>query len=228
MMRIAGMAWVEGPWLSRGLAGAIGLAIAMGNVAGAAAQMSRASEQPERSPDRADEVLTWRYQYRKIRHPQGFWAIELPFGWNAPIVDGYQAVFYSESIAPATKPDELLAPSRSLLRLDVVMLDRSKPAAEAELLANAQAQGMDLVERSRLTVAGRSAERWLFSGGNTFDRTSMTLLPIADDLSLLLVGSYNMDGDATGPARLDRLQRSIELFFDRPTDPRSPAQQLMP
>lgn len=227
-MRMTGMAWVEGSWLSRGLAGAIGLAIAIGNMAGAAAQVSRAAEQPERSPDRADEVLTWRYQYRKIRHPQGFWAIELPFGWNAPIIDGYQAVFYSESIAPAPKPDELLAPSRSLLRLDVVMLDRSKAQAEAELLANAQAQGMNLLERSHLTVAGRSAERWLFAGGATFDRTSMTLLPISNDLSLLLVGSYNAEGDAAGPARLDRLQRSIELFFDRPTDARSPAQQLMP
>lgn len=213
-----------------GWAGTVGLAIGLviGWSGGAAAQVSRLSGEPDRSPEPSSNALTWRYQYRKIRHPQGFWAIELPFGWNAPLIDGYQAVFYSESIAPATQPDKLLAPSRSLLRLDLVMLDRSKAQAETELLANAQAQGMDLLAQSHLTVAGRSAQRWLFAGGNTFDRTSMTLLPIADDLSLLLVGSYNVDGDETGPARLDRLQSSIELFFDRPTDPRSPAQQLMP
>jgi hypothetical protein len=64
--------------------------------------------------------------------------------------------------------------------------------------------------------------------GPEFDRTWFTLIPVTPRLSLLLVGSYNPRDNPTAEAVLTKIHRSIELFFEQPTDIRTPAQQLLP
>lgn len=206
--------------------------------------------------------LDWRYQYRKVRHPQGFWAIELPIDWNMPLHRDYHSVFYSEPIAPSRgwQPKPL---PRSLIRLDLVLLDQSMEAAETDLTTRAEAAGLTLTERSTLSLAGRSAVRMVLDrvisdrvisdqvisdqampnpvsseakdakdtkpeAGPEFDRTWLTLIPVTPRLSLLLVGSYNPRENPTAEAVLTKIHRSIELFFEQPTDIRTPAQQLLP
>lgn len=189
-----------------------------------------AAAEPPIPPSDRPPALDWRYQYRKIRHPDGFWAIELPMSWNAPLHRGYGSVFYSEPIAPPPEPGDYRPPARSLMRLDVVLLDRSIEQLEAELMASTGTQGMALARRSTPSIAGRLAVQLEFTGSEAqdFDRTRITLLPVTPSLNLLLVGAYNPDGQPEGAAVLDRIQRSIELFFDRPADTRTPAQQLLP
>lgn len=193
--------------------------------------------------------LDWRYQYRKVRHPQGFWAIELPIDWNMPLHRDYHSVFYSEPIAPSRGLQPKPLP-RSLIRLDLVLLDQSMAAAETDLTTRAEAAGLTLTERSTLRLAGRSAVRMVLDqavldqvisdqviseakdtkpeAGPEFDRTWFTLIPVTPRLSLLLVGSYNPRDNPTAEAVLTKIHRSIELFFEQPTDIRTPAQQLLP
>jgi len=208
--------------------GPIGLAMSLGLGLGP----GLAAEEPSAPSIDPAPSLNWRYQYRKVRHPDGFWTIELPIAWNMPVHGGYASVFYSEPIAlPRTLRDHR-PPARSLMRLDVVLLDRSIEQLEAELMASTRAQGMALAMRSTPRIAGRSAVQLQFlggtNGGQDFDRTLMTLVPVAPRLNLLLVGAYNPDAQPEGAATLDRIQRSIELFFDRPADTRTPAQRLLP